>query len=102
MVDTVISSFIPWGAIAKQYFVEEPETTPELPTFAEEKKGAVQFEEEDDDEDSEEEEQPKIHLSDETAELQYENLDEEAPTPAPPQISEQVELEPSGELVLNL
>jgi len=87
-METVIRSFLPWEAIAKQYFmaeqVEEPihESAPApapAPALAVEEKKKVQFEEQDSDDESdsdeEEEEHPKLELSDETAELQFENLD---------------------------
>lgn len=88
-METVIRSFLPWEAIAKQYFmaeqVEEPIHEAQVPaqapvqapapTQAEEEKKAVQFEEESDSSDEEEEQIPKLTVSDETAELQFENLD---------------------------
>jgi len=87
-MEQVIRGFLPWEAIAKQYFmadqVEEPihettvpETVSQPPEVNEEKK-AVSFDEEEDDdsdEDDDEEDAPKLQMSDETAELDIQNLD---------------------------
>ena len=87
-METVIRGFLPWEAIAKQYFmteqVEEPihETVPSAPapeTHIAEEKRNVQFEEDsDDDESDDEEEAPKLQVGDEAAELEFENLDIQA------------------------
>jgi hypothetical protein len=88
-MEQVIRNFLPWEAIAKQYFmteqVEEPihEAAPPKPQLTEEKK-EVKFEEStgestgesaDDSDDDSDEEQPRIQVGDEAAELQFENLD---------------------------
>jgi len=72
-MEQVIRSFLPWEAIAKQYFmqehVEEPihESTPVV-----EDKKEVSFGEDDSESEDEEEEQPVLHVTDETAELEFE------------------------------
>jgi len=89
-MEQVIRSFLPWEAIAKQYFmqeqVEEPihETTAAPAPVLEEKRN-VSFEpESDEDSEDEEEAMPTLTMSDEAAELSVENLDiakEEDETP---------------------
>lgn len=91
-MEQVIRGFLPWEAIAKQYFIAEqvgepihesmpvPTTIPEAP---QEEKKAVTFGEDESesesdgesDDESDDEELPKLRVGDEVAELQFENLD---------------------------
>jgi hypothetical protein len=121
--DTVLDSFLPWQSIVNTYFsVEEapqapqkaedviqatvtetpaPEPAPALapapaPEPEPEKKVAFEVEEEDDDDDvgTDDDEHPKLQLSDETAVIDFESLDDD---------SKDVKLEAKdGELVLKL
>ena len=121
--DTVLDSFLPWQSIVNTYFsVEEapqapqkaedviqatvtetpaPEPAPApapapAPEPEPEKKVAFEVEEEDDDDDvgTDDDEHPKLQLSDETAVIDFESLDDD---------SKDVKLEAKdGELVLKL
>ena len=105
--DTVLDSFLPWQSIVNTYFsVEEaspapqkaedviqpvametpaaaepvPEPTPApVPAPESEKKVAFEVEGEEDDDDvgTDDDDHPKLHLSDETAMIDFESLDEE-------------------------
>ena len=102
--DTVLDSFLPWQSIVNTYFsVEEASPAPqkaedviqpvamETPAPAEpvpvvpepapapepEKKVAFEVEEEDEDVGTDDDDHPKLHLSDETAVIDFESLDEE-------------------------
>ena len=105
--DTVLDSFLPWQSIVNTYFsVEEaspapqkaedviqpvametpaaaepvPEPTPApVPAPESEKKVAFEVEDEEDDDDvgTDDDDHPKLHLSDETAMIDFESLDEE-------------------------
>ena len=120
-MEQVIRGFLPWEAIAKKYFAdeEEPEDEPpkkSVPELKEEiKHQKVQFDDDDDDDDDDEEEDdlPAIKLSEETAELDFKDLDEPKPEPAPvvvklPEIPKEedplkeLESRASDSLVLNL
>ena len=123
-MEQVIRGFLPWEAIAKKYFADEeeeeeeaPKKTP-APVKEEPKHQKVQFDDlEDEDEDEEEEEEeeqlPAIKMSDETAELDFKDLDEKKPEPLPvivklPEIPKEedplkeLESRASESLVLNL
>ena len=119
-MEQVIRGFLPWEAIAKKYFAdeEEPEDEPpkkSVPELKEEiKHQKVQFDDDDDDDDDDEEDDlPAIKLSEETAELDFKDLDEPKPEPAPvvvklPEIPKEedplkeLESRASDSLVLNL
>ena len=77
-MEQVIRAFLPWEAIAKNYFVETPADVPVVSTPTAPTKTVV-FEENDDDSDSEEEEEPhhKLQISDEVETIEATNLDEE-------------------------
>lgn len=108
--DTVLDSFLPWQSIVNTYFSVDDTTqkaedviqpvameTPAAPTPEPEKK--VAFEEDDDDEDvgTDDDDHPKLHLSDETAVIDFESLDDDSSS------SKDVKLEATdGELVLKL
>ena len=107
--DTVLDSFLPWQSIVNTYFSVDDTTqkaedviqpvameTPAAPTPEPEKK--VAFEEDDDDEDvgTDDDDHPKLHLSDETAVIDFESLDDDSS-------NKDVKLEAKdGELVLKL
>ena len=78
-MEQVIRSFLPWEAIAKQYFMQEQVDEPIHETISipvNEEKKAVSFEAHDNDEnESDDEDLPKLHISDEVAELEFQNLD---------------------------
>lgn len=77
-MEQVIRAFLPWEAIAKNYFVDAPTDVPVVAPSEPETK-SVSFEEEDesDDEDEEEEddEPPKLNLSEEEATIEIKDLD---------------------------
>ena len=81
-MEQVVRGFLPWEAIAKNYFVETPQDVPVL--AQEEQMKTVQFEEESDsDDESEEEEIPKLNLGEEEGTIEVEDLDKPAAPPAP-------------------
>lgn len=91
-MEQVIRGFLPWEAIAKNYFVETPndvpvvqqESSPRTVTFEEEN------EEETDDED-EEETPPKLSLSEEVGTIEVEDLDEKTETVVIPEVQEEID-----------
>ena len=130
-MEQVIRGFLPWEAIAKKYFADEEEEAPApAPSAApapapapapiqgagpDLKHQKVQFddledeEEDDDDGDSEDDEHlPSIKLSDETAELDFKDLDEKPTEVKLPEILKEedplkeLESRASDSLVLNL
>lgn len=121
-MEQVIRGFLPWEAIAKKYFAEEedeaPAPAPAPAPAADVKHQKVQFDDlEDSDEEGEdtedEEDLPTIKLSEETAELDFKDLDEPTPEPKPvvvkvPEIPKEedplkeLESRASESLVLNL
>jgi len=75
-MEQVIRAFLPWEAIAKNYFVDTPTDVPVVPQ--EQPARTVTFEEEDDDESSDEEEEevpPKLTVSEEAGSIEVEDLD---------------------------
>lgn len=78
-MEQVIRAFLPWEAIAKNYFVDAPTDVPVVPQ--EQPNRTVTFEEDDDDDNVEEEEEdeeeqpPKLTLSEETGTIDVEDLD---------------------------
>lgn len=92
-MEQVIRAFLPWEAIAKNYFVETPTDVPivqqESPTRT------VMFEEEDNDseeEDQEEEEiPPKLTVSEEVGTIEVEDLDEKTHDVVLPEVQEEVD-----------
>ena len=119
-MEQVIRAFLPWEAIAKKYFADEEEPEDEAPKKYEPpvekedpKHQKVKFDDLDDLEEEEEEDLPTIKMSDETAELDFKDLDEKKPEPAPvivklPEIPKEedplkeLESRASESLVLNL
>ncbi len=98
--DTTLDSFLPWKTIVDKYFKEStaPPVTIEPTTLS--TKGGVQFAEPEDDDDDEEtedeDEKPALQFSDESVELQVDDL-------SPEDKEEEVtNLVPSDELVLKL
>ena len=92
-MEQVIRGFLPWEAIAKKYFAEEEEEAPApapapAPVSAHDlKHQKVQFDDSEEDEDSDEEDEedlPSIKLSEETAELDFKDLDEPRPEEVKP------------------
>lgn len=78
-MEQVIRAFLPWEAIAKNYFVDTPTDLPVVPQ--EEQSRTVTFEEEDNDSENEEDENeeddqpPKLTLSEEVGTIDVEDLD---------------------------
>ncbi len=111
-LDTTLDSFLPWKSIVDKYFKEPPAIPPtqmmeeeEKPAAEESKKG-VKFASEDEEEDEEEDDEstgggPPLQLSEETAELEVEDL-EEKEKPEPEEDRESVvDLQPTEEFVMN-
>ncbi len=93
-MEQVIRAFLPWEAIAKNYFVETPTDVPVVQQ-PEPATRTVTFEEEDEEEDEEDEEDeapPKLTMSEEAGTIEVQDLDEqkEAP-PAPAEVQEEVD-----------
>jgi hypothetical protein len=117
-LEQVIRAFLPWEAITKKYFAEEPE--PEQTSSAPippPKLSDIDLPEEEDEEDDEEEEEddeevekPKLTFSDEVETIEFEDLDkhepEQAPAPEPQPEPEdplkELESKVADTLVLNL
>jgi hypothetical protein len=104
-MEQVIRAFLPWQTIAKNYFVETPTDVPVVSSAAPSK--TVQFEEESEDEESDEEEEPpKLQISEETATLDVEDLDQQTvqlPVKEEDDPLKEIESKMSSEtLVLNL
>ena len=73
-MEQVIRGFLPWEAIAKNYFVEAPQDVPVISQEPSTK--TVQFEEESDsDDESETEEIPKLNIGEEGGTIDVEDLD---------------------------
>jgi len=109
-MEQVIRSFLPWEAIAKKYFIQEQveeiiqETAP--PPAVEIKKEVTFGENEEESDDESDYDLPAIHVSDETAEVDFENLDiqkEEEPKKEEEEETVNLESKATDEtLVLNL
>ena len=107
-MEQVIRAFLPWQTIAKNYFVDTPSDVPVVaPPPAPSK--LVQFEEESEDDESfdDEEAPPKLQISEETATLDFEDLDKpqtvEIPVDTETDPLKEIESKMSSEtLVLNL
>jgi hypothetical protein len=97
-MEQVIRAFLPWEAIAKNYFVDAPTDVPVVPQ--EQPSRTVTFEEEDDDEDEEEEEEdeqpPKLTLSEEVGTIDVEDLDKKQEVDLPE--IKQEEIDPLKEI----
>lgn len=108
-MEQVIRAFLPWEAIAKNYFVDTPTDVPVVQS-SEPSMKAVTFEEEDqeeDEEDSDDEEEtpPKLMVSDEVGTIEVNDLDQvqEASIPEVDPLAEIESKVTEGEsLVLNL
>lgn len=118
--DTVLDSFLPWQSIVNTYFSVQEAPAPSaeviqptetlvapVPVAPEPEKKAVAFEEESGDEtdgdETDDEEHPKLHLSDETMELDLGVTEEEKKAEAAAEDDGVVELKAEdGELVLKL
>jgi hypothetical protein len=93
-MEQVVRAFLPWEAIAKNYFVDAPADIPVVNNEPETK--MVSFEE-GQDSDSEDEEGPKLHIGEEQATIDIEDLDKkEEQTVELPQQEE--ELDPLKEI----
>ena len=122
-MEQVIRGFLPWEAIAKKYFAEEDdeevlvEEAPKKPAVSqapvkeEPKHQKVQFDDLEDDEEEEEDEEeedlPAIKMSEESAELDFKDLDAPADVKLPEIPKEEdplkdLESRASDSLVLNL
>lgn len=93
-MEQVIRAFLPWEAIAKNYFVDTPTDVPvvqqETPTRT------VMFEEDDKDSEEEEEEEeddtpPKLTMSEEVGTIEVEDLDEKKEHVDPPTVQEEID-----------
>lgn len=91
-MEQVIRGFLPWEAIAKNYFVETPNDVPFVAPVSAPSR-TVQFEEEDEDSEEEEEEEeqapPKLTLSEEEGTIDIEDLDKPQVVELP--VSEEVD-----------
>lgn len=93
-MEQVVRGFLPWEAIAKNYFVETPQDVPVIAQEAQSK--TVQFEEESDsDDESEAEEIPKLNVGEEEGTIDVEDLDKPTGPPAP---SVEEEVDPLKEI----
>lgn len=108
-MEQVIRAFLPWEAIAKNYFVETPTDVPVVNT--EPPTRSVTFEEEDSDSEEEEDEEeeappPKLTISEEVGTIEVNDLDEKPQEVNIPEVDPLKEIESKaveGEsLVLNL
>lgn len=106
-MEQVIRGFLPWEAIAKNYFVDTPTDVPVVPQP--EPSRTVQFEEDDEDSEEEEEEEevppPKLTVSEEVGTIDVEDLDkpQEVSIPETDPLKEIESKVSEGEsLVLNL
>lgn len=93
-MEQVIRAFLPWEAIAKNYFVETPTDVP-IVAPAEPATKSVSFEEEEPESDDEEEEEdedepPKLNLSEEEATIEIKDLDKPQEVTIP-EIKEEVD-----------
>lgn len=92
-MEQVIRAFLPWEAIAKNYFVDTPTDVPVVPQ--EQPNRTVTFEEDDeegDEEDEEEDEQPpKLTLSEEAGTIDVEDLDKPQEAVVPEITQEEVD-----------
>jgi len=94
-MEQVIRAFLPWEAIAKNYFVETPTDVPVVAPVEPATK-SVSFEEEEADSDEEEEEEeeddepPKLNLSEEEATIEIKDLDKPQEVTLP-EIKEEVD-----------
>jgi hypothetical protein len=74
-MEQVVRAFLPWEAIAKNYFVETPNDVPVISQEPSTK--LVQFEEESDSDDESEDEIPKLNVGEEVGTIEVNDLDEE-------------------------
>jgi hypothetical protein len=86
-MEQVVRAFLPWEAIAKNYFVEAPSDIPTVQKPEPDTK-TVQFEQESDseseDEEDEEEQIPKLNIGEEGGTIDFEDLDKKEEQEAPP------------------
>jgi hypothetical protein len=76
-MENVIRGFLPWEAIAKKYFVDTNPPEDIIEPIPEQPKSVTFGEDSDsEEEDDEEDERPPIQLSEESAEIDFKNLDE--------------------------
>lgn len=110
-MEQVIRAFLPWEAIAKNYFVDAPTDVPVVQS-SEPATKTVTFEEDDESSSDEEEEDdappPKLNLSEETDTIEVKDLDEKPQevtipeTPVDPLKEIESKVEEGESLVLNL
>lgn len=92
-MEQVVRAFLPWEAIAKNYFVEAPQDIPVVSQSQPETK-TVQFEQESDsdsDSDDEEETPPKLNLTEEAGTIDIEDLDKKEEPPKEDEKEEEVD-----------
>ena len=96
-MEQVIRAFLPWEAIAKNYFVDAPNDVPIVPQ--EQPSRTVTFEEDDDESDEEEEEEtpPKLTVSEEVGTIEVEDLDKEKQEVVLPEVTQE-EVDPLKEI----
>lgn len=94
-MEQVIRAFLPWEAIAKNYFVETPTDVPVVPNSAPETKSVTFEEETEEDEEEEEEEEeappPKLVLSEEAGTFEVTDLDQPQQVTLPETKQEEVD-----------
>lgn len=103
-MEQVVRAFLPWETIAKKYFVDTPEDIPVVKSSEPDTK-TVQFEEESESEEEYEEEAPKLNISEETTQIDIEDLDDKPETVDIPELDplKEIEAKMSSEtLVLKL
>ena len=100
-MEQVVRAFLPWEAIAKNYFVEAPNDVPVVNTPAPPTKTVVFEEEEQNSSDSEEEEDeepPKLRISDEVETIEAEDLDKKEEPEAVQEVTIQEPEDPLKEI----
>lgn len=96
-MEQVIRAFLPWEAIAKNYFVDAPNDVPIVPQ--EQPSRTVTFEEDDEESEEEEEEEtpPKLTVSEEVGTIEVEDLDKEKQDVLLPEVAQE-EVDPLKEI----
>jgi hypothetical protein len=96
-MEQVVRAFLPWEAIAKNYFVETPSDVPVISQEPSTK--TVQFEEESDSDDESDDDIPKMTVGDEVGTIEVNDLDEDK-TKSLPAVEE--EMDPLKEIERNV
>ena len=99
-MEQVIRGFLPWEAIAKNYFSETEDAHEAEPERSTSNKG-VSFGDDSDDEESDDEnseDKPDIHLGEEDGTIEFEDLDKEVEATVPGPVPEPAEEDPLKEI----